>query len=301
MRPADIPALAREYGFAETYRLDAALAQDAPAGIRTLLLLIAPYDSWGKKIPGCPWISAYYFTAQEAYGKAREMADALRSMGEEARLLSEVRLKPLLTLLEDFSQGRNTLHYHNKYGSRFHVQVIGLASRCAAEESGLRKGKTEDMCGSCRKCQQACPGKAIPEEGFLRDKCIRQHMLKGPPVPEALRPLMEDRLLGCDICQQVCPYNAGLTEGGSVGEGFLLEDLLACDKRALASLAKTIGKNMAIPNRVCAQACLAAGNSKDAAYLPVLQMLAAHPSGTVAEHAAWAVRMLTNEPDEVTS
>lgn len=301
MRQADIPALAKAYGFAKTYRLDASLAQDAPAGMKTLLLLIAPYDSWGRKIPGCPWISAYYFTAQEAYSKAREIADALSGMGEKARLCNEVRVKPLLSLLDDFSQGRNTLHYHWEYGSRFHVQVVGLAARCAADETSLRMEKAADMCGSCRKCQLACPAKAITEEGFLRDRCIRQHMLKGSPVPMEMRPLMEDRLLGCDICQQVCPYNAVLPEGGSAGEGFLLEHLLACDKQTLASLAEAIGRNMAIPNRVCAQACLAAGNSRDTAYLPALQTLAAHPSGTVAEHAAWAVRILTNGKDETTS
>ena len=53
-----------------------------------------------------------------------------------------------------------------------------------------------------------------------------------------------------------------------------------------------IGTNLSIPNRMLAQACLIAGNSKDSSYLPLLNKLCNHPSAIVAEHATWAVHQL---------
>jgi epoxyqueuosine reductase len=298
----DILYSARDQGFAAYYILDASLATDTPEGVSTLLLLLYPYASWGKADKCCARISAYYFAAQDAYLKAREMARKLDQTGESARLLNDVRLKPLLSRMKDFTQGRNTLHYHKEYGSRFHMQVIGLEAHYPMDESILRQKNDEsDMCGSCRICIQACPANALTEEGFQREKCLRQHMQRGKPVPDHLRALMGNRLLGCDICQQVCPYNQYLQEEETAGECFPLADLLKQDEGALARLSGMIGKNMALPNRVLAQAVIIAGNSTEKAYLPILNKLCQHPSATVAEHAKWAVNYLSIETGEATT
>lgn len=297
-----IVKLAREQGFYANYVLDAFQAVDAPEGISSLLLLLYPYDSWGKAAPGCARISTYYFAAQEAYLKAREIVYQLAQMGESARLCNEVRLKPLLSRMKDFSQGRNTLHYHKAYGSRFHIQVIGLKAHYPMDESILLPKDIEsDMCGSCRRCIQACPSSALTGEGFQREKCLRQHMLCGKPVPDPLRPLMGNRLLGCDICQQACPYNDSLKEGETKGEYFPIEDLLKQDDNTLSRLSDNIGRNIAIPNRVLSQAVIAAGNSREKAYLPILNKLCQHPSQTVREHAKWAVKILSIEAEEATT
>jgi epoxyqueuosine reductase len=297
-----LQTLAREQGFAAVYLLDASLASDAPEGISSLLLLLYPYDSWGKADPGCARISAYYFAAQDAYLKAVEMVRRLVQMGESARLCNDVRLKPLLNRLKDFTQGRNTLHYHREYGSRFHIQVIGLDTHYPMDEGMLaREGEENDMCFSCGRCLQACPACALTEEGFRREKCMRQHMMRGAPVPDHLRSLMGNRLLGCDICQQACPYNDSLKEEETAGECFTVEDLLKQDKGTLARLSEKIGRNMAIPNRVLSQAIIAAGNSGKKAYLPILDPLCHHPSQTVSEHAKWAVKKLSIGAGETTT
>jgi len=234
--------------------------------------------------------------------KAREMVRTLNDMGDSARLCNEVRLKPLLSRLKDFTQGRNTLHYHTQFGSRFHIQAIGLAVHHTMDEQLLKpKNDAPDKCGSCTKCLQACPAKALSGEGFHRDKCLRQHMLRGTPVPVRLRVLMENRLLGCDICQQVCPYNILLPKEEAAGECFPLDRILKQDADTLSRLSVKIGKNMALPNRICAQACIVAGNSKEPAYLPVLDKLCHHPSPIIAEHAAWAVNNLSIETKEATT
>ena len=302
MPDTDIHQLAREQGFAATYALDASLALDAPEGVLTLLLMVYPYDSWGEAAPGCARISTYYFAAQDAYLKAKDMIHRLNQMGESAQLCNEVRLKPLLSRLKDFTQGRNTLHYHKEYGSRFHMQVIGFAARFPMDEHVLRsKEEKPDMCSSCKICVQACPAKALSDAGFHRDKCLRQHMLRAVPVPEHLRALMENRLVGCDTCQQVCPYNATLPMREAVGESFSLDGLLKQETSTLAHLYDGIGRNMASPNRICAQACIAAGNSREEKYLPILHDLCHHPSPTVAEHAKWAVKNLSIESKGATT
>ncbi len=296
-----IQKLASENGFAENYILDAALAQDAPDGASTLILLLYPYDSWGEAALGCARISTYYFAAQEAYLKAKEMVIRLNQAGEKTWLCNEVRLKPLLSLLKDFNKGRNTLHYHKDYGSRFHIQTIGLASYLPLDEMILNGNEEKsDMCSSCRRCLQACPANALTNEGFSRNSCLRQHMLRATPMPEHLRKLMGNHFVGCDICQQVCPYNTHLPEGEAAWEGFLIDDLLKQDASTITRLSLRIGKNMASVNRVLAQACIVAGNSSETAHLPALNKLCHHPSPTVAEHAKWAVNILSIGTQEAT-
>lgn len=297
-----LQALAREQGFEADYVLDASQASDVPEGISTLLLLLYPYDSWGKADKGYVRISTYYFAAQEAYLRARNIVCKLNQMGESARLCNDVRLKPLLSRLKDFSQGRNTLHYHREYGSRFHIQVIGLDSLYPMDESILQqKNEGNNMCGSCRRCLQACPASALTEEGFRREKCLRQHMMRGAPVPAGLRPLMGNRLLGCDVCQQACPYNDSLKKRDTAEECFPVEDLINQDSGTLARLAQKIGRNMTLPNRVLSQAVIIAGNSGERAYLPVLDKLCDHPSQAVSEHAKWAVKFLSIGAGEATT
>jgi formate hydrogenlyase subunit 6/NADH:ubiquinone oxidoreductase subunit I len=297
-----VQTLVRELGFPAYYLLDATLTKDAPDGITTLLLLLYPYDSWGKADTGCARISTYYFAAQDAYLKAGEMVRELTIMGESARLCNDVRLKPLLSGMKDFAQGRNTLHYHKEYGSRFHMQVIGLYKHHPMDESILReKNESSNMCGTCKRCIQACPANALAEEGVLRDKCLRQHMQSGKPIPVPLRPLMGNRLLGCDVCQQACPYNTHLPEGETAGECFPIAKLLEQDEAAFKCLSRKIGRNMAITNRILNQAAIIAGNSREKAYLPILEKLCCHPSPAVSEHAKWAVKVLSNEAGETTT
>lgn len=292
--------LFRSYGFPAYYLMDASLAPDAPAGVSALLLLIRPYGSWGHAQERAVWISAYYFAAQSAYLAAKELAARLTAMGETAQLCNEVRIKPLLSRLPDFAQGRNTLHYHKDFGSRFHVQLLGLQAPHLMSKPLRAPDDVPDMCAECRKCMKACPTGAITEQGFDRGKCLRQHMLRGTPVPEDLRVLMGCRLVGCDICQQVCPANSHLPDAPDQGEPFLILSLLQRDPQVLKRLREKIGRNLALPARVLSQACLAAGNSGDLSYLPMLAKLMDHPSATVACHAAWAAEKLTHKAGRAT-
>ena len=70
-------------------------------------------------------------------------------------------------------------------------------------------------------------------------------------------------------------------------------ELLECSRETLDRFGDMYGRNYAIRNRIIAQALLAAGNSGDLQYLPIIQQLKASPSPLVSEHAAWAEEKMT--------
>lgn len=99
-------------------------------------------------------------------------------------------------------------------------------------------------------------------------------------------------VIGCDICQRVCPYNALPERERQDTDEFTLAELLACAPDTMERFATLYGRNYAIRNRVIAQALLAAANSGDTAFLPQIMALENSPSPAVAEHARWAATKL---------
>ncbi len=103
--------------------------------------------------------------------------------------------------------GKNTLAITRRHGSW--VVLGALVTDVVLEPTGPAEPPAWDACGSCRACIDACPTDAIVADGVLdARRCLSylsQSRLAELPFAEAF----EDRVYGCDICQEVCPWNAG--------------------------------------------------------------------------------------------
>lgn len=159
----------------------------------------------------------------------------------------------------------------------------------------------QDHCGSCRDCLDACPTNAFPAPRQIdARRCISYLTIehKGP-IPEELRPLMGNRIYGCDDCLAVCPWNKfarATTEPAFLPRAELtaprLADLARLDDAAFrelftASPIKRIGRNRFVRNVL-----IALGNSGDPARIPAAEALLADDDPVVRDAAAWAVGRL---------
>ncbi|WP_020535191.1 tRNA epoxyqueuosine(34) reductase QueG [Lewinella cohaerens] len=100
--------------------------------------------------------------------------------------------------------GKHTLLIHPKAGSYFFLAELISDLDLPAD------APMKDYCGTCRRCIDACPTDAIAPEGYLMDgsKCISYVTIElKEAIPEDFRGKMDNWMFGCDICQQVCPWN----------------------------------------------------------------------------------------------
>ncbi len=100
-------------------------------------------------------------------------------------------------------QGKNTLIINPDGGSFFFIGIV--LTDLELEPDTV----TPDRCGSCSRCAEACPTGALrdPYQLDIR-RCISYQTIEtDEPIPEDIRANLRDRIYGCDICQDVCPYN----------------------------------------------------------------------------------------------
>ncbi len=158
-----------------------------------------------------------------------------------------------------------------------------------------------DHCGSCRACLDVCPTNAFPAPYKLdARRCISYLTIehKGP-VPTDLRPLLGNRIYGCDDCLAVCPWNKFATAARDMRLSARpeltaprLADLAALDDAAFRALfsgsaVKRIGRNRFVRNVL-----YAIGNSGEASLRQIASELTDDPDDAVADAAHWAVAQL---------
>lgn len=100
--------------------------------------------------------------------------------------------------------GKNTLLIHPKRGSFFFLAELIIDLELESD------GPIKDYCGRCTRCIDACPTDAISPEGYILDgsKCISYFTIElKESIPENYKGKFEDWMFGCDICQDVCPWN----------------------------------------------------------------------------------------------
>ena len=197
-------------------------------------------------------------------------------------------------------QGKHTNLVSREHGSWLFLGEIYTTLELAPSQPHV------DRCGSCTRCQAACPTDAFPEPYRLdARRCISYLTIEHHgPIPEEFRKAIGNRIYGCDDCLAVCPWNR-FAKASAAHKAFLpraelaapaLADLLALDDAGFRALfsgspIKRIGRNRFVRN------CLiAAGNSGQPALLSQVEPLLADPDPVVAEAARWAACELRASP-----
>ncbi len=191
-------------------------------------------------------------------------------------------------------RGKHTLLLNREAGSYFFLGEIytDLPLPVDAPQS--------DHCGSCRKCIDVCPTQAITEPYRIdARRCISYLTIElKDSIPEVLRPLVGNRVYGCDDCQLVCPWNKFAQTSAepdfAVRNGLdsaMLVDLFGWserdfDTKLAGSAIHRIGYERWLRNLA-----VGLGNAPSSpATISALRARIDHPSAMVREHVAWALR-----------
>jgi epoxyqueuosine reductase len=194
--------------------------------------------------------------------------------------------------------GKNTCIINQQSGSWLFLGVVLTSA------SLLPDMPPADRCGTCTRCLDACPTHAFPAPYQLdATRCISYLTIeKRGSMPEELREGVGRHLFGCDICQDVCPWNrkAPVTSQAELSprESLVnppLEQIAAMSIDEFRQLFRGSPVKRAKYSGLRRNCAVAMGNSRDPKFAPYLQTLADDPDPVVAEHARWALAQLNNE------
>ena len=191
--------------------------------------------------------------------------------------------------------GKNSMLIHPQKGSTFLLAEVLLGIELEPDEPFQT-----DHCGTCTRCMDACPTQCIlPNRTLDANRCISYLTIENKgDIPEDVRPQIQNWVFGCDICQQVCPWNrfsppADPALKPSIPLPVLTSDLLLKPlefnqrfKRSPIKRTKRRGylRNLAI----------AVGNQKNKKDLHLLHQVVQYEETLVQSHAQWAIKIIND-------
>lgn len=198
--------------------------------------------------------------------------------------------------------GKSTMLIDAKLGTWFFLAEILTTLELEAD------APQRDRCGSCTRCITACPTGAITEPYRLdARRCISYLTieLKGS-IPLELRPLIGDRIYGCDDCLDACPWNrfARVSNEASFSARLAvsqmqLRDFLQLDEAAFRTLFRSSPIKRIKRRGFLRNVCVALGNVGTESDLPFLKRAADDSEPLIAEHATWAIDQIIRRNSEI--
>lgn len=282
-------------------------------GARSALVVALVYDAGDEPEPekGRGRIARYARGADYhdvMLARLRSVGDGLDAMaGRAVRWRAYVDTGPVLERVAAANAGlgwiaKNTCLIDPELGSYLFLGVLitDLDLPGAAREP--------DHCGSCRACLDACPTDAFPEPYVLdATRCLSYTTIElRDAIPESLRAPQRDLVFGCDICQDVCPWNRRTRREVPPDTGGLraqlapraawiaptLAWLLDLDEDAWRAATRGSALRRTKYRGLVRNALIAAGNAGDASLIPQIERFAAGDDEMLAESARWALARL---------
>jgi len=278
-------------------------------GARSVVCVAVNYNP-GPPPPARPLhgrVSRYAW-GQDYHGWMAERLEALAALiraevGGDVRTRAYVDSGPLLERALAVQAGlgfigKNTCLVHPRLGSWLFLGEILLEAELPPTGPAM-----PPRCGTCTRCLDACPTGALVAPYRLDARRCLSYLtieLKGS-IPPSLRPLLGDRIFGCDTCQEVCPWQRFARPTGVAAFGVsvperaapLLTELLSLDEagfreRFVGTAILRLGRGRLLRN-----VAVALGNAGDPGAVPALRAALSDPDPLVREHAAWALRRLS--------
>ena len=273
-------------------------------GVRSVVMVARSYKSVPpvKARSGQARVARYAWNSTDYHSDLKQrlktVADQLHQ-NTSARTRGIVDTAPLLE--RDFARlaglgwfGKNTLLINKRAGS-----FLFLGALLTTAEIQPDSPHESSHCGTCTRCLDACPTQAFPEPYVLdARRCIAylNIELRDRPIPTELRDGIQDWMFGCDVCQDVCPWNSKPAPsadntwaprddlGPAECKDFLTLDDLEFRKRFTGTSLERTGRAALARN-----AAIILGNHGDPAAIPQLEIGLRDPSPIVRGAIAWAL------------
>jgi epoxyqueuosine reductase len=243
------------------------------------------------------------YTWTDAYDELRRKLDLLgRRLGAEYRVLVDANQhvdREAAARSGVGFYGKNTMLITRKHGSWV---VLGTLVTTAE----LEPTPPLDLdCGSCRLCIDACPTGALDEPGTVdANRCLSYWTQSKHPIPEPYREELGDRVYGCDICQDVCPWNrgiekrrAGVALPDEAEPTVSLVDWLEAEDAELRLRYARLFVPRNDPRYLRRNALVALGNNGTPEHRGLVEHYAGSADPMLREHAAWALdRLAAHNP-----
>lgn len=253
------------------------------------------------------WISRYAWGADYHDVMRAKLEETVRRMSERTAFEFKICIDTAPLLERSLARlaglgwvGKNTCLINQGQGSWFFLGALLLSLELEPDVP------PPDRCGSCTSCIDVCPTAAIVPTGASEGPqwqvdarlCISylNIELKGS-IPGELRPLMGPHVFGCDLCQDVCPWNrkaAETTEEAWQPREFAppLEKLARLTREEFRDLFGSSPVSRSRYQGFLRNVAVAIGNSNDPSLLPALEHLSKNEDEIVREHASWALEQI---------
>lgn len=273
-------------------------------GCSTLLMLAYPYQTHASREPaaGGGRVARYAWGEPDYHEHVFDQLKALRTWLLQRVPTAQVRgVVDTAPLLErEFAEaaglgwvGKNTLLLNRQWGSYFFLAAL-LTDLPLTVDPPQEKG----YCGTCRACLDACPTSAFPRPYVLdARRCISYLTIEHRgDIDPALAEQMGSWMFGCDICQEVCPWNRrALTSPDAIPEpmtGLTPADLVATlqlNEEDFRSRYRQTPLWRAKRRGVLRNACLVLGNQRHAPAVSALRVLLTDSEPVIQHAAQWAL------------